>query len=108
MEVVMSQQKCGGQGADCTGKTGMLFVLSLVFMVATSALYGGLLGAPASIFMYLFMPEMFESFGQALFTVCAAAAALLLAITVLSRLVHVMLEGSSYLRDTFYYEFIGQ
>lgn len=104
----MSQQKCTQQGGDCAGKTGTLFLMSLVFMVAMSAIYGGLLGAPVSIFMYLFLPDIFQSFGQALFTVCGLAAILFLGITVLSRLVHVMLDGSSYLRDTFYYDFIQQ
>lgn len=104
----MSQKKCTKQGGDCAGTTGTLFLLSLVFMVAMSALYGGLLGAPLSIFVYLFLPEVFQSFGQALFTVCAATTVLLLSITVLSRLVHVMLEGTSYLRDTFYYDFIEE
>lgn len=103
----MSQQKCTQQGGDCAS-TGTLFLMSLVFMVAMSALYGGLLGAPVSIFMYLFLPGIFASFGQALFTVCAVTAVLFLGITVLSRLVHVMLEGNSYLRDTFYYDFIKQ
>lgn len=104
----MSQEKCTEQRGDCAGKTGPLFLMSLVFMVAMSALYGGLLGAPVSIFIYLFMPEVFQSFGQALFTVCAVATVLFLSITILSRLVHVMLEGTSYLRDTFYYDFIKQ
>lgn len=102
----MSQQKCTTQGGDCAGKTGIFFLLSLVFMVAISAIYGGLLGVPISIFVYFFMPEVFQSFAQALFTVCAATTILFLSITVLSRLVHMMLEGTSYLRDTFYYDFI--
>lgn len=102
----MSQKKCE-QKEDCAGKTTLLIVSSLIFMVATSCVYGFFLGMPVSIFMSLVMPEVFSTFGKALICTSASISIVLLAITVVSRLVHIFLDGGSYIRNTFYYDYIS-
>lgn len=103
-----SKTQCTGGNKCCCGtKKVTLVAMSCLFMVAMSYVYGALLALPAAGLVAFFMPGIFESFAQGFFCITLTFTLILLTITVLSRLCHISLEGGSYLRQTFYYDFIG-
>lgn len=97
-----------GNRCCCGGKKSILILMSVLFMVAMSYLYGFLLALPVTIFMFFFIPTVFASFAQGLFCITLSFALLFLVITVLSRIAHLSLRGTGYLRQTFYYDFLNQ
>lgn len=97
-----------GSKCCCGGKKAILILASLLFMVAISYIYGLLLAIPVTIFMFFFIPTVFASFAQGLFCITFSFALLFLLITVLSRMAQLSLGGSSYLRQTFYYDFLKE
>ena len=105
----MSSSKCcvGGAGS-CVGKRTVLVLMSLLFMVAMSGVYGFLFALPVTLFMYLFLPAVFGSFALALLCVSSSFTLLFIFITVVSRIVHISLEGMGYVHQTFYYDFLTQ
>ena len=103
----MSSSTCSVDGTgSCAGKKTVLVLMSLLFMVAMSYVYGFLLALPVTIFVFFFMPAVFGSFALALLCITFSFSLLFIAITVLSRMVHISLEGMNYLDRTFYYDFL--
>lgn len=105
----MSSSKCcvGGTGS-CAGKRILLVLMSLLFMVAMSGVFGFLLALPVTLFVYLFLPSIFGSFALALLCVTSSFTLLFVVVAALSRMVHISLEGMNYVHQTFYYDFLKQ
>lgn len=98
----------GGNNCCCGTKKKTLVAMSCLFMVAMSYVYGAILALPAAGIVAFFMPGVFESFAQGFLVLTFAFSLIFLSITALSRLFHASLEGGAYLRQTFYYDFLGQ
>ena len=103
-----SNQVTCGDGCGCTGKRVSLFLLSCLFMVSMSSIYGLMLAVPVSAFVFYVIPGVFPSYAQALLCTGLSFGLLFLFITVSSRLAQASLEGTRYFRRTFYYEFISE
>ena len=82
-----------------------LVLMSCLFMISMSYVYGALLALPAATLVYCCMEGIFASFAQAYFCLTMTFTLMFIAITVLCRLSQLTLEGS-YLRNTFFYDFL--
>ena len=105
----MSSNRCDvGATSCCAGKKTVLVLMSLLFMVAMSGVFGFLLALPVTILMFFFMPTVFGSFALALLCITSSFSLVFIFITVLSRMAHISLEGMNYVHQTFYYDFLKQ
>lgn len=89
------------------GKKFLLVVLSVVFMVAMSYLYGMFLAFPVACYLLYAIPEVFASFGQAFLVMTFAFGLLFLIINGVSRFAQACLKNGHYLQDTFFYDFVA-
>lgn len=101
------QNKCATTSKGCPCKKASLILLSIVFMVGSAFVLGAFMAIPVTIYTYYFTPEIFSSISQAYMCLTPTFALVFLGITVICRLAHIYLEGSAYLKETFFYELIN-
>lgn len=102
-----NQTKCAKSNKNCPCQKACLILLSIIFMVGAAFVLGALMAFPVTIYTYYFAPEIFSSVSQAYMCLTPTFALVFLGITVVCRLVHIGLEGSAYLKETFFYEFVN-
>lgn len=105
-EKTMNQNKCAASSKRCPCQKISLILLSIIFMVGAAFVLGALMAFPVTIYTYYFTPEIFSSISQAYMCLTPTFALVFLGITVVCRLAHIYLEGSAYLKETFFYDFV--
>ncbi len=101
-----NQTKSAKSNKSCPCQKASLILLSIIFMVGAAFVLGALMAFPVTVYTYYFAPEIFSSVSQAYMCLTPTFALIFLGITVVCRLAHINLEGSSYLNETFFYEFV--